>query len=89
MRAPRLTEVRSRSDAWKASRRRRRKKDATPETIVEDRGGLFGTVTEQVVEVRPRPKKGRRGSGDEAVVVRRERSRTGKVKKRTLIVKPI
>ena len=89
MRLPRLTETKSRSETWKKARRRRRKKEATPETVVENKGALFGTVTEQIVEIRPRPKKKGRGSGDEAVVVRRERSAAGRVKKRTLIVKPI
>ena len=73
--------------AWKTARRNRRKKNATPERIVEDRGGLFGTVTEQVMEVRPRSKKKGRGAGDELVILRRERDRNGKVRKRSIVVR--
>ena len=88
MRLPRLTETKPRS-AWKAARRRRRKKEAVPERVVEDRGALFGTVTEQIVEVRPRPRKGGRGAGDEAVIVQRQRAPNGRIKKRKVLIKPV
>ena len=87
MRAPRLTEVSNRTTIEK--RRKKRKKEAVPERVVEDRGALFGTVTEQVVEVRPRPRKGGRGRGDEAVVVQRVRAPGGRIKKRKVLIRPV
>jgi hypothetical protein len=97
VRLPRLTETKPRKSRKKsdsdilrarraariAARKRYRKAVlAGPERITEDRGPLFGTVSEQVVDVRPR------GDTDEQVIVRRRRV-SGKIKERKIIIKPV
>jgi hypothetical protein len=97
VRLPRLTETKPRKSKKKsdpdvlkarkaariAARKRYRKAIlAGPERITEDRGPLFGTISEQVVDVRPR------GDTDEQVIVRRRRV-SGKIKERKIIIKPV
>jgi hypothetical protein len=75
--------LKARRAARIAARKRYRKAVlAGPERITEDRGPLFGTVSEQVVDVRPR------GDTDEQVIVRRRRV-SGKIKERKIIIKPV